>query len=204
MVTKSGLGCMRSGIVLPKRIFFTGVPGSRWSGIAQRLETLEGFNTSDRTPEREFSHSSFSGHKGAYFGQGELSDSLELSNIDSAHENSIGTRIIKSHTWAYSLDEIKQRYPDDWIMLVYRPDQASYDCWHDAGGFDIKYPDYSKYVDSQTMLKEIMKQNRAILEFACSHNATWNYFTEEWIKQHFNQTTRMEQISSDILITIIK
>ena len=68
--------------MLPNRLFFTGVPGSRWSGIAQTLEQLNGFNTSDRTPEREFSHNGFSGHKGAYFGQGmELEAHLEENYI---------------------------------------------------------------------------------------------------------------------------
>ena len=43
------------------RIFLTGVPGSRWSGIAQEIET-EDFNTSDRTPERTYSHNKYSGH----------------------------------------------------------------------------------------------------------------------------------------------
>ena len=27
---------------LPNRLFFTGVPGSRWSGISQNLELLDG------------------------------------------------------------------------------------------------------------------------------------------------------------------
>ena len=57
-------------MTLPQRIFFTGVPGSRWSGIAQVLESLTGFNTSDRTPERDYTHHEFTGHKGAYFGRG--------------------------------------------------------------------------------------------------------------------------------------
>jgi hypothetical protein len=60
----------QNGTGLPNRIFLTGVPGSRWSGIAQTLESLNGFNTGDRTPAREFSHSGFTGHKGAYFGKG--------------------------------------------------------------------------------------------------------------------------------------
>ena len=52
---------------LPKRIFFTGVPGSKWSGIAQTIEALDGFNTTDRWNHREYKHSGFSGHVGAYF-----------------------------------------------------------------------------------------------------------------------------------------
>jgi hypothetical protein len=53
---------------LPNHIFFTGVPGSRWSGIAQTIESIPGFNTSDRNPGREYQHNTYSGHKGAYFG----------------------------------------------------------------------------------------------------------------------------------------
>jgi hypothetical protein len=55
---------------LPNHIFFTGAPGSRWSGIAQTIETLPGFNVSDRNPRREYAHNTYSGHKGAYFGHG--------------------------------------------------------------------------------------------------------------------------------------
>ena len=51
--------------MIPEHIFFTGVPGSRWSGIAQTIETIPGFNTSDRTPERTYDHHQFTGHKGA-------------------------------------------------------------------------------------------------------------------------------------------
>lgn len=40
--------------------------------FAQTLESLTGFNTSDRTPAREFTHSGFTGHKGAYFGKGRI------------------------------------------------------------------------------------------------------------------------------------
>ena len=36
---------------LPDRLFFTGVPGSRWSGISQNLELLDGINTSDQNFE---------------------------------------------------------------------------------------------------------------------------------------------------------
>ena len=36
------------------RIFLTGVPGSRWSGIAQELENEGNYDISDRTPERSY------------------------------------------------------------------------------------------------------------------------------------------------------
>jgi hypothetical protein len=105
--------------MLPNRIFFTGVPGSRWSGIAQTLEQLDGFNTSDRTPARSYNHNQYSGHKGAYFGTGmELEAYLDERYIDYAWAEQGGTRIVKSHDWAYKLDLVRQQFPNDWIMLV--------------------------------------------------------------------------------------
>ena len=106
---------------LPKRLFFTGVPGSRWSGIAQILESLSGFNTTDRTPERTYEHHSYTGHLGAYFGRGmEFPAELDLNMIDSAWTDpSVGTQIVKSHDWAYKLDQVYNttRSTGDWVML---------------------------------------------------------------------------------------
>jgi hypothetical protein len=196
---------MQNGTDLPNRIFFTGVPGSRWSGIAQTIENLNGFNTSDRTSEREYLHHQYSGHKGAYFGRGmELDSNLNTKNIDSAHLTHDGTRLIKSHDWAYVLYEIKQLYPNDWIMLVYRPNMSSYTWWHEAGGFDIKYPNYTWYKNSSTMLGEIIKQNSHILKFAQKYDLKWDYFTAKWISQTFGQHVDTVKTTSDILVTILK
>jgi len=195
----------QNGTDLPSRIFLTGVPGSRWSGIAQTLESLNGFNTSDRTSAREFNHNGFTGHKGAYFGKGmEYESYLDSRYIDNAWLDTKGTRVVKSHDWAYKLQTIHEVFPDDWIMLVYRPDMASYAWWHEAGGFNIKYPNYAAYKDSITMLGEIAKQNANILKFAHDYNLTWNYFTPRWIEQHFNQQIEVKQTWPDILVTLLK
>jgi hypothetical protein len=196
---------MQNGIELPKRIFFTGVPGSRWSGIAQTIESLDGFNTSDRTPNREYSHNGFSGHKGAYFGHlMEFEPVLDADYIDQAWTDSNGTKVIKSHDWAYRLNEIKIQFSNDWIMLVYRPDMTSYSWWHEAGGFNIKYPNYTWYKNSTTMLGEIIKQNACILEFAQKYDLTWNYFTTNWIQSNFKQTIEVKNKCTDILVTLLK
>jgi hypothetical protein len=190
---------------LPDRLFFTGVPGSRWSGIAQTLEQLDGFNTSDRTPERDYSHTGFTGHKGAYFGPGMEFDSvLDPAVLDSAWTQPGGTRIVKSHNWAYKLHDVKATFPDDWIMLVYRPDMPSYTWWHEAGGFNIKYPDYKWYNNSTGMMSEIATQNKKMLEFAHEQDLTWNYFTPRWIEQNFGQHIEVKQTWSDILVTLLR
>lgn len=190
---------------LPNRIFLTGVPGSRWSGIAQVLETIPGFNVSDRTPERTYSHHSYTGHQGAYFGEGmELDTCLDADYIDSAWTESGGTRLIKSHDWAYKLGLVAQVFPTDWIMLVYRPDMASYAWWHEAGGFQIKYPCYDAYKDSTGMLAAITRQNRCILEYAYSKNATWHHFTPQWVESTFGRPVEVNKTFPDILVTVIK
>jgi len=185
---------------LPEHLFFTGVPGSKWSGIAQVLETLSGFNISDRTDSR-----TYGGHQGSYFGSGmEFESFLNPVYINSAWKEPGGCRIVKSHEWAEKLSLVKQVFPDDWIMLVYRPDMTSYAWWHEAGGFNIKYPDYASYKNSSTMLGQISNQNAQILEYAYTHNLTWNYFTSEWIQNNFNQTTEVKNRWPDILVTLLK
>jgi hypothetical protein len=191
--------------MLPNRIFLTGVPGSRWSGIAQTLETIPGFNTTDRTPGRTYSHHSYTGHQGAYFGPGmELECRLCADYIDSAWTELSGTRVVKSHDWAYVLPQVAHYFPDDWIMLVYRPDMASYAWWHEAGGFQIKYPCYDAYIDSTSMLAAITKQNQCILEYAHSRNASWHHFTPEWVESAFGHKVEIKKTFPDILVTVFK
>lgn len=190
------------------RIFFTGVPGSRWSGIAQIIEdNVPGFNTSDRDPSKEYSHHAFTGHKGAYFGVG-MEFEAYLDNpeyLDRPWKDEGGTRLIKSHDWATMLDEIKAKYPNDRIMLVYRPDMASYGWWHEAGGFQIKYPDYSAYRDSTTMLAAIMEQNKCILKFARKHGAVWYHFNPEFVYKYFGaHIDQVDDRYEDCLVCIIK
>lgn len=189
---------------LPNRIFFTGVPGSRWSGIAQTLETMSGMNISDRTAEREYDHHTYTGHKGAYFGpEMEFEPILDSNYIDSAWSNPHGCKLVKSHEWAYDLNQIKTKFPNDWIIMVYRPDMISYAWWHEAGGFQIKYPNYTSYQNSAIMMSEIMKQNSEILNFGMLNGCKWEYFTSSWIKNNFNQEIVINETFPDILITLI-
>ena len=194
--------------MLPKRIFFTGVPGSRWSGIAQILETIPGFNTSDRTPERTYKHHSYTGHVGAYFGrQMEFEPLIQASGeeyIDQAWKEPGGCRLVKSHQWPDKFAEIEQHYPNDWIMLVYRPDMASFAWWHEADGFQIEYPSYKWYKDEADMFHEIARNNKLMLEYACKKRARWEYFTPEWVKENFNTAVQVPKIHTDILVTLIK
>ena len=62
--------------------FFTGVPGSRWSGIAREIKLAPEYDCSDRAEHRQYKHHGFSGHKEAYFGSGmEFSCDLSYGNL---------------------------------------------------------------------------------------------------------------------------
>ena len=159
------------------RIFLTGVPGSRWSGIAQEIEKEGNFNISDRQPSRTYIHGKYSGHIGAYFGTGmEFPAILDTKNLDLPYtDKSKKTKLHKSHEWSLMLDDIIDFYPTAGIILIYRQNDASLKWWLQAGGFEIKYPNYDYYVDEVTMLTHIAKQNDAILKFAHKHNLVWEH-----------------------------
>ena len=98
------------------RIFLTGVPGSRWSGIAQEIESEGGYDISDRTPDRNYTHNKYSGHVGAYFGTGmEFPAMLDTKNLDLPY-NGTGTKLHKSHEWSLILDEIADLYDRSGII----------------------------------------------------------------------------------------
>lgn len=169
---------------LPQRIFYTGVPGSSWSVVAQLLEQNTNFDTSDRTAERSYIHSSGARHLGSYFGTCmEFGTDLSIENIDAPWTDNNGCRLIKSHEWAFYLNDIHTKYPNDWIMLLYRPDMTSFAWWQRAGGGSITYPCYDDYQDPIKALTKTMKQNQCILKFSHEHNLTWNHFTAEWVKK---------------------
>jgi hypothetical protein len=171
--------------MLPDRIFFTGVPGSKWSGIAQFIEeNIPGMNTSDRSEDRQYVHGKFTGHKGAYFGEG-MEFPADINAVDFAHTSLDGCRLIKSHEWSYMIQEIKDRRPKDWIMLVYRNDYESFHWWKEAGGFNITYPSYESYVDDITMKAHIAQQNLRMIKYTSANNIMWSPFNKEFVEREF-------------------
>ena len=162
---------------LPEYEFFTGVPGSRWSGLAQEIKLNPAYNTSDRAPHRVYTHGDFAGHKDSYFGTGmEFDTRLSKKNLDApffAPSPVNGTKLLMGHEWPYHFESIIKRYPEAWITLVYRPGPASMQWWLQAGGFDITYPNYKWYQNESTMAVQIYKQNKLILDFAQHHSLQW-------------------------------
>lgn len=142
-------------------ILFTGAPGSRWSGVIQNIYWSRDIDQTDSNQSRQY-ESGVVKHSGAYFDPGmEFENNLE--NWDKPFYG-MGQRIIRSHTFAHQLDNLKSlRYP---IVMVYRNDFECYEWWRQAGGFDITYPNYKDYYkDYPDMWEQIKRQNRDLMEF---------------------------------------
>jgi hypothetical protein len=180
-------------------IFFTGAPGSRWSGVGQKIrDNWEDADNSDLTPDKLYTHHKYSGHKGNYYGPGMLNGNWldksfgtkamwenEIKQSFNGVPNSIKT--ILSHNFAYYLDDIVKTFPDSKIVLCYRPDDECYKWWHQAGGWDISYPSYDWYRDNSTMNYQIAEQNKAILDFCYRKGLTLEQPGKNWFRQNFKR-----------------
>ena len=148
-------------------ILFTGAPGSKWSSVAQNIYQSPDIDRSDSTSERTYNHHEVK-HVGSYFDPG-----MEFENDESNWDKPFtgtGLRIIKSHTFAHKLNELKDLgHP---IVLVYRNNLECYDWWVEAGGFDITYPDYKEYYkDLDNMKTQINLQNNDIMNFVFANQS---------------------------------
>ena len=188
------------------RIWFTGVPGSQWSGVyAQVQKRLAFIDNSDRetlpmytTPSGHVSHS------GAYFDPGmqfgtnwdkfqQLSREQILEEIEKPWSGN-GIKIIKFHELGVyeNLNHVLTNFPEDSIMIVYKEDKASLDWWLRCGGFDITYPDYAWYKDESNMLERIKIQNQGMLKFAKEKNIKLEELSNDWLLNNF--PTASEQL----------
>ena len=84
-----------------------------------------------------------------------------------------GTKLLLSHEWPYYFDEITYRFPDAWIQLIYRNNEASLQWWLEAGGFTITYPNYDWYENQDVMYEKICEQNKLILDFGQRKKLQW-------------------------------
>ena len=179
-------------------IFFTGAPGSRWSGVSQVFRnTLEDVDNSDCTPKHSYRHHLYSGHVGNYYGPGMLyGDWLgtelgtraqwEAEIARSYSDNTRPVKLILSHNFAYYLDALTDTFPDSKLVLCYRPTELCYHWWHAAGGWDISYPNYRWYRDNNRMKDEIHRQNLEILKFAEKHKLALKQPNIDFFRQYFD------------------
>jgi len=168
------------------RIWFTGIPGSRWSGIDIHLRQVLPCDRTDETADRTQYHrpvnpkDTNNGHRGSYFGPGMgcgedwddfnyLKPHKLLDDIDNVFHGE-GYRVIKSHFLArhFNLDYVWNHFPGDWIVLVYREPQKSFAWWSEVMDFDEDhYPDYRPgYKNYDRMHELLWRESSKITDFA--------------------------------------
>lgn len=174
-----------------ERIWFCGVPGSKWSGIDIALRNLIPADRTDETPERTFYHRPNkptdlnNGHRGSYWGPGMgcgedwidfnyIEDPQKLlDDIDQVFTGD-GYKIIKSHFFArhWNLDYIWNNFKGDYLMFVYREPQKSFAWWSQVMDFsEGHYPDYRPgYTDYNTLRPLIWEETVKMLDFAIQKN----------------------------------
>lgn len=179
-------------------IFFTGAPGSRWSGVSQVFrDNLDSVDNSDLTPNRTYKHHLYSGHVGNYYGPGMLyGDWLDtefgsreqwLAEINRSYtDDTKPVKLILSHNFAYYLYDLVKTFPKSKLVLCYRPSDLCFDWWHDAGGWNITYPSYRWYQNNANMREEIERQNRAILNFVNREDLKLSQPDKDFFRQHFD------------------
>jgi len=154
-------------------ILFTGAPGSKWSSVVKNIYWSKDIDQTDYSNDRTYFHDADTPgnkqlmHIGAYWDPG-----MEFEPDDwNGPFSGMGRRIVKAHTFAHQLDELKGRgYP---IVMVYRNDVECLDWWKHCGEFHITYPDYAPYYKNlDQMWTEIQRQNRDIMQFV---KTEWNH-----------------------------
>jgi hypothetical protein len=190
-------------------VWFTGAPGSKWSGSANILQSIKSlnFNITDRSPEREYTHTGPTTlarsitHTGVYFGPGhgygEDFHNINLINTDVVEEtianewadSSSGKLLVKSHFFSHNLDYLADTWTDSPIIMIMRPDNKCEQGWFGAGGWNIAYPNYRPYYkDDDTMKSMIAEHNVKIIDFCNRRNVKIEPLTADYLKLTFNWT----------------
>lgn len=153
----------------------TGAPGSRWSGFVNyALYSRPDVDLTDHTSEREYWKDGELMHRGSYFDPG-----MEFGNFSEEWDKPFsgnGYRVIKSHTFSFQLQYLTENPDVEEIWMIYRDDNECYDWWHEAGGWDITYPNYKNYyMNNMVMREQIALQNKHILEFVKKYELKPHY-----------------------------
>lgn len=179
-----------------KRIWFCGIPGSKWSGLDIHLRQVVPSDRTDETPDRVFYHRAATpgdtnnGHRGSYWGPGmgcgedwldfnHMKPERILDDIEHVFHGD-GYRIIKSHFFArrFNLDYIWNHFPGDYVVLVYREPQKSFAWWSEV--MDLApdhYPDYRPgYTDYNTMRNLLWTESAKLTDFAIRKNMEFKQY----------------------------
>ena len=148
-------------------ILMTGAPGSKWSSVFKNIHGSADVDNTDHNNTRTYWHDADTPgrkqlmHTGAYWDPGMEFD-CKSTEWDKPFSGQ-GKRIIKSHTFAHQLDNLKQL--GNPIIMVYRNDYECFKWWQLCGEFRITYPNYQHFENLEKMWKHIQLENKDIMQF---------------------------------------
>jgi hypothetical protein len=176
---------------MPKYIFVTGAPGSKWSSVVKNIYYGADIDRGDYSEDRTYYHSATGTkelmHIGAYWDPGmEFGgwfDQLDQNTKEACESEfdrpwtfsqSSGIRIIKSHVFSTQIDFLRENWPDCPVVLVHRSNDACLGWWVRCGEFGITYPRYDWYKNLEEMAWNIDYQNNSILNAAAAHDVDFD------------------------------
>ena len=145
----------------------TGAPGSKLSSVFKNIYRSEDIDQTDYTEQRTYWHDADTPgrkqlmHTGAYWDPG-MEFNCKVDDWDKPFSG-IGKRIIKSHTFAHQLNNLKNLgYP---VVMVYRNDYECLEWWKLCGEFTITYPNHKHFENLDKMWEHIQAENKDTMQF---------------------------------------
>ena len=185
-----------------KYVFITGAPGSRWGRLEYMLRDQTSIvDDSAWMPFLQDQPKNLTAHVHKFFGpyqqHGERFDVLHIlgrngiyDELDRAFDSNNTSRIrfVRCHWFAYQLDWIKENLPEVDILMMFRESNMCYEWWHRSGGWDIQYPSYKWYGDSEMMRRQIIIENECMIKFMREQRLKMNYCMSQanlWIQTNW-------------------
>jgi len=186
-----------------KYVFIVGLPGSCWGWPSTYMKVASNLaDTSNEQPWRVNNNQPcLASHEtnvfaGPYHEIGEQFDALSLytskqaifDEIDRAYRPTDQhlIRFVQCHWFASQLDWIAENLPEVDILMSLRNPEMCYNAWHASGGWDIEYPSYKWYTDSQNMWRQNQIDHRFLQNFVNKHELTvipgWS---ADWFDWHW-------------------
>jgi hypothetical protein len=95
-------------------------------------------------------------------------------------------RFVQCHWFSYQLDWIAENLPEVDILLSLRNVEMSNNSWHKGGGWNIEYPSYKWYNNSQTLWRQGHIEHKLMQQFVKKHKLNViNGWGEDWFDWHW-------------------
>lgn len=152
-------------------------------------------------------------HHGSYFGPateyGQRFDAIEKNySVDSFtreclrpfSDSAKPVKQIKSHWFAYNLDWLWNHFKGHHLLLFWKDPVIAHTHWHSIGGWDITYPNYDWYRNSENSIaQQIQIETDLILEFVNRKNLLLVDYDNDWFNKCYGEFDQASRIGNSSL-----